>query len=284
LFIKKAVPGLHCMGIYAVALGLVYTALNFRKNVPALGGSYIPDLTEIRCVPVAHQSGILLDVTAISSSGECRLFLSAVVLNGQLLLRPCHNVPCADIFLQIQARYRWALQRAQMLDKTGVVATKNVSALCTELQCNLHCNLHCDSTPTELLMTPGFVVETTAEERTHIATISQFHIADSEQTAQEQAALEQAAQEQAALERAALERAALERAAIGKAASCTAACTVACAATLVAALRRLQDLLYQPDVEARLAPIALYYVRRLCCHGDAGVRAAALDLIGTLSL
>ena len=51
---------------------------------------------------------------------------------------------------------------------------------------------------------------------------------------------------------------------------------------LVDALTRLRDLLYLPETSARLALPALYYVRRLCCHREAAVRAAALDLINTL--
>lgn len=229
-----------------MALGLVYTALNFRKNVPVLGSNFLADLSEIRCVPVAHRSGVLLDITATSSAGGCRLFLSMAVLNGQLLLRPCQTIPGADVFLQIQERCRWALQRAQMLDKTRATATtRNASA---------H-DAAGPPAPTDLLMAPGLVVETTAEERAHITTISQFHIF-----------------------------AASAAVPAVSTAACTATCAAACAATIVAALRRLQDLLYQPDIEARLAPVALYYVRRLCSHNDAGVRAAALDLIGTLSL
>ena len=51
---------------------------------------------------------------------------------------------------------------------------------------------------------------------------------------------------------------------------------------LAEALTRLRGLLYIPETAARLASPALYYARRLCCHGDAAVRAAALDLINTL--
>jgi len=224
LIIKRAIPGMPTIwNIYSVALGLLYSALNVNQNVPVLGSQFNADLSEIRCVPIAHRCGVLLDITATASAEKYRLILWVMVLNEQLLVRPCHGVPRIDIYQQVLARCRWVLQRAQMLD---TVAPRMVAeATSTEVALAA-------SPPLDLLIAGGAAAETTAEERVHIATIS----------------------------------------------------TQASASDLISALQRLRDLLYVPETEARLAPIALYYVRRLCCHGDDLVRATALDLIGTLSL
>jgi hypothetical protein len=232
LFIKKEVPGMYSIwNIYSVALSLVYSALNVSRNVPVLGNQFNADLSKIRCTPIAHKCGVLLDTTATAGAEEYRLLLWVMVLNHQLLIRPCHGIPRIDIYQQVLARCQWALQHAKMLDTGQLPSARAVAtaAGATEETVGEVSGGAVDA----LLVAGGTVATSTAEERTLIATISLFRSS---------------------------------------------------AAPLVEALRRLQHLMYPPETEARLQSVVLYYVRRLCCHRDAEVRAAALDLIGTLSL
>ena len=226
LVIVGHVPGLPSIwNIYSVTMGLIYTALNVKRAVPAVASPFNTDLSDIRCVPVAHKCGILLDVTATAGGEEFRYLLWVMVLNHHLVLRPCHGIPRIDRFLQVRERCSWVLQRAQLL------APARASSQAPSTTSTASGPDAGSPEPMELLVTGAAAFEATAAERELIAAVSEMGSP---------------------------------------------------APRLAEALTRLRDLLYIPETAARLASPALYYARRLCCHGDAAVRAAALDLINTL--